>query len=648
MRRLFLLFPLLLSFATALRAQDVFVAGRDDNLNARHAYVLIDSTNSLTVEDVSSPAAAHLFRKHKREDLNFGYENHNIWLRFRVDNPTEHNDFILAEYLTSVDYLTLYARDSFDTWQATELGDRIPFTERTTESRFFVFSLPLQPDSRTEFYFKAQTQTSAQLPMRIMRRRDFAEETVYSEMGYGFFYGMLGVMFIYNLFIFFAVRDAAYLFYVLNVAATFFFVACLAGHLNVFLLQDAPMLANYCMPVSSAGLMLTAGMFLLVFLQVPKYAGKWKYVLYAQIIFAISVITLCAFFGYGKMTKVINSAGFVATVINVVIAVICWRRGNSSAKFYLLAFGAYIIGILVIVLRNAGLLPLNTLTLHSIEIGPSIELILLSFALSDKINRYRKEKEAATRRALVVEKEAKENLEDKVKERTRQLRTTLDLVDKEREKSDRLLLNILPADTARELKETGAAVPKQYVSATVLFTDFKDFTRITRDLPTEKIIENLNICFRAFDEICEEYGLEKIKTIGDSYMCVGGVPVVNQTHATDAVRAGLAMQEWVAERGRKQEDAGEEPWTLRVGIHTGAVIAGVVGKDKFAYDIWGDTVNMASRMETKGEIGRVNISRTTYEAVQDEFNCAYRGKVSVKNSGQTEMYFVETINAKHP
>ena len=634
-----LLFLCLFTFQT--EAQRIFQAGQDDKLEAEYAYVFVDSTKQLTFEQINDPSAAHKFVKHNREDLNFGYEHNNIWLRFQIENTSPFDDFVLVQYLSSVDYVTLYGQDNSNIWQQTIIGDRLAFSERAVENRFFVFPLELKKDKINTFYIKAQTETSAQLPIHILRRSEFNQETVYSEMAYGFFYGMLGVMFLYNLFVFFAIRDFAYLFYVLNVAATFFFVACLVGHLNVFVFQNTPLIANYFMPIASAILMLTSSAFLLTFLEVPKYAKNWKYVLYVQMIIAVLIMLSCTFMGYGKMTELINSIAFVSTIMNVVIAVICWRNGNPSAKFYLLAFGAYISGILIIAFRNAGLLPLNALTLHSIEIGPSIELILLSLALSDKINRYRKEKEEATRLALKVEKDAKENLETKVEERTQQLQRTLDLVGKEREKSDKLLLNILPADTAQELKETGKATPKQYDMATVLFTDFKDFTRITRDISVEQIIENLNTCFRAFDEICEKHKLEKIKTIGDSYMCVGGVPTRNKTNALDAVLTGLEMQKWVKEWGKKQKAAGEEPWTLRVGIHTGSVIAGVVGKDKFAYDIWGDTVNMASRMETKGEIGRVNISSTTYAIIKDKFDCSYRGKVSVKNSGETEMYFVE-------
>jgi class 3 adenylate cyclase len=214
-------------------------------------------------------------------------------------------------------------------------------------------------------------------------------------------------------------------------------------------------------------------------------------------------------------------------------------------------------------------------------------------------------------------------------------------IEQQRQKSENLLLNILPEETADELKEKGFATPKHYDLVTVLFTDFKGFTQIAEKITPQEVIENLNTCFLAFDEICEKYGLEKIKTIGDSYMCAGGVPTPNTTNPVDVVLAGLAMQAWMAQWAEKKRVKGEPSWELRLGIHSGEAVAGVVGKNKFAYDIWGDTVNLASRMESSGEVGKVNISDTTYALIKHRFQCVHRGEIQAKNKGKIEMYFVE-------
>jgi class 3 adenylate cyclase len=214
-------------------------------------------------------------------------------------------------------------------------------------------------------------------------------------------------------------------------------------------------------------------------------------------------------------------------------------------------------------------------------------------------------------------------------------------VIQQRDESNGLLLNILPAEIAQELKETGHATPKYYDMATVLFTDFKGFTQISEKLTPEQIIHELDYCFLKFDEIIEKYNVEKIKTIGDAYMCAGGIPIPNRTNALDVVKAGLEMKEFMEQFKAEKQAKGEAVWELRIGIHTGPLVAGVIGKNKFAYDIWGDTVNIASRMESSGEVGKVNISETTYELVKSHFQCTHRGKIAAKNKGEIDMYFVD-------
>lgn len=214
-------------------------------------------------------------------------------------------------------------------------------------------------------------------------------------------------------------------------------------------------------------------------------------------------------------------------------------------------------------------------------------------------------------------------------------------IEEERRKSENLLLNILPIETANELKLTGIATPKEYAKVTVLFADFSNFTKISEQLSAEELIRELNECFRAFDEITEQHGLEKIKTIGDGYMCAGGIPVANETNPTDAINAAIEMQQFMKKRFEDKTKAGVPYWNMRIGIHTGHVIAGVVGTKKFAYDIWGDTVNIASRMETSCDNGKINISASTRELVNGTFEYDFRGEVEVKHGNKVGMYFVK-------
>jgi len=234
---------------------------------------------------------------------------------------------------------------------------------------------------------------------------------------------------------------------------------------------------------------------------------------------------------------------------------------------------------------------------------------------------------------------------NKIQQQKEAIESQYELIKIEREKSEKLLLNILPEETAAELKEKGYASPRQYDKVTVLFTDFVGFTMVSEKMTPQELVKELDSCFLEFDKIVDKHNLEKIKTIGDSYMCAGGIPLANDTNPFDIISAALEIREFMDQTRIDREAKGEKYWQLRIGVHTGPVVAGVVGKNKFAYDIWGDTVNTASRMESSGEAGKVNISGSTYEIVRDNFECSYRGKVKAKNKGEIDMYFVESPKA---
>ena len=219
-------------------------------------------------------------------------------------------------------------------------------------------------------------------------------------------------------------------------------------------------------------------------------------------------------------------------------------------------------------------------------------------------------------------------------------------ITKEKRRSEELLLNILPAVVAEELKAKGQAEAVHIDQVTVLFTDFKGFTAMSEVVTPQQLVRDLNESFSAFDHITEKYGIEKIKTIGDAYMAAGGLPTPNTTHAADVIKAALEMRDFIAEGKVHKIAAGLPFFEVRIGVHTGPVVAGIVGVKKFQYDIWGDTVNTASRMESSGEVGQVNISEATYALVHEHagrlFTFTPRGKVQAKGKGEMEMYFVES------
>lgn len=279
-------------------------------------------------------------------------------------------------------------------------------------------------------------------------------------------------------------------------------------------------------------------------------------------------------------------------------------------------------------------------TLNSIEAQRQLE--------SERHQRIEAQEEALRRAEENTKLISEQNavLEEKVKERTEQLIESYRklqeqnvLITLEKERSDALLRNILPDETADELKRNGHVQAKQYDNVTVLFTDFKDFSRVAETMTPHELVSEIDYYYKAFDRIVDECGLEKIKTIGDAYMAAAGLPVEEPDHATKALRAALRIRDFV---DREKRDRGaKRSFEVRIGVNSGPVVAGVVGHKKFAYDIWGDAVNLASRMESSSEPGRVNISDTTYALIKDLFKCTYRGKLEVKSKGCVEMYFVE-------
>ncbi|MDR3609469.1 MAG: adenylate/guanylate cyclase domain-containing protein [Ignavibacteriaceae bacterium] len=223
----------------------------------------------------------------------------------------------------------------------------------------------------------------------------------------------------------------------------------------------------------------------------------------------------------------------------------------------------------------------------------------------------------------------KHDINKKLKERTQELKA-------EKEKSDLLLQNILPIQIIKELKEKGVIKPRDYECVSLLFTDFEGFTRLASNMPPGELVAELNEIFMNFDKIINKYGLEKLKTIGDSYMVGGGFPVETKEHAVNIVRAAIEMQNMIIARN----NTSKHEWKMRAGVHSGNIVAGVVGKIKYSYDVWGNTVNLASKMERHSIPGKINVTAATFNLIKDEFDCEYRGAIDIPGNGKIDMYYV--------
>ena len=258
-------------------------------------------------------------------------------------------------------------------------------------------------------------------------------------------------------------------------------------------------------------------------------------------------------------------------------------------------------------------------------------LQLLTNVIVSAIENQRLAREAIRQeqeKQMLIEKQ-NDMLEKQVNERTKELVV-------ERDESERLLHNILPVEVANELKQKGYTTAKSYKKVSILFTDFQGFTETSSKITPQELVSELNEIFKEFDAIMGEHGVEKIKTIGDAYMAVCGLPIESKDHALNCINAGKDMLKYLKHRAKTARIS----WTMRVGIHSGALVAGVVGTKKFTYDVWGDTVNTAARMESGGEPGKINISHTTYKLVKDDFEFEHRGKMLAKGKGEVDMYFV--------
>ncbi|MEO5571641.1 MAG: adenylate/guanylate cyclase domain-containing protein [Bacteroidia bacterium] len=288
-----------------------------------------------------------------------------------------------------------------------------------------------------------------------------------------------------------------------------------------------------------------------------------------------------------------------------------WNNKNIPEKIFTIVFYLTFLVFITLIIKEPHRKPSYYLSNASIL-----------FALTAIKQLIRKQKELLAKNEI-IEKQKKE-------------------VEIQKSRSEELLLNILPSEVAEELKQKGSAEAKHFNEVTVLFTDFKNFTNMSERLNAQELVNEINYCYSAFDNIITKHNIEKIKTIGDSYMCAGGLPIANKTNAEDTVKAAIEIRDFMLNEKQKRVSDGKPFFEIRIGCNTGAVVAGIVGIKKFAYDIWGDTVNIASRMESSSEAGKVNISGSTYELVKDKFNCNHRGKIEAKNKGMIDMYFVES------
>ncbi len=619
-----------------------------------------DADGTLTPDAVQDSAFADRFRP--VDTLAWNPDVKVYWLRFSVKNETGFdNEWLLDfENWSLVDFY--YISDG--RWLLKKTGHLYPYRKRDypVANKNYI-RLPVKAGVETACLVRLESRYNNEkvpqdLHFAVAPRALWDADNALAGRIIFTFLGIFAVMFLYNLFLFLATRLRSYGYYLLVLFFAFYhtsynsgYIISIFGGINAF-----PVWLTGFETVSSNLFIISVVLFVQEFLKTKQRYPLWNKILnVALLLFVVFGFLMLVQLDLG--TALTGVTGLLSILAIIILGIKSVRDRYPSAGYFLIGYSAFLLSILAIIF----IFVTNSLAkypfafYYALPTGTTVELVFFSFALANMINVLRRENEEKQGRIILqlqenqlLQTKVNRELEQKVQERTaeinaqkEQISQQKDAIEAEKEKADRLLLNILPESTANELKEKGFATPKQYQNVTVLFTDFVAFTRISEQLGPDKLVAELDYCFRAFDDIITKHRLEKIKTIGDAYMAAAGVPVPDANSARNVVNAALDiiafMEKWQAQKTAE----GESPWQLRLGIHTGPLTAGVVGKKKFAFDIWGDTVNLAAIMETRGAPGKINVSRATYEIVKDEYECNYRGMIEGKHKEQVEMYFLE-------
>lgn len=636
MKKIFL-WLLLLPFPA--KAEEIKWVGQNELIEiGNKVQVLEDTEGKFSFQQVCSDELQKKFSPSKTTNLILGYTESVFWVKFTFENYSQDN-LVLEISQAGLPFCDLYCRINSDSTITYKSGSNTALHEKIIKSSFQVFPLLF---GKHDYYVRLTT-NSGPIPLRIYNQNVYEEKSITQKFVYGIYLGLMLFVFLSNVFFFFSLRNYLYLVNALNVIIFICYSLLVVDGFAPYFFPGIDMLFWYTF-IPPFGVTIQT-IYCLWFLEVKKYRPK-LYRFAIGVIICYSLWFFLKFFLRFPVVQPINTLqALLSFFIMGYISIRVGRSGNKFGYYFALTYFAYFLLVLAeATYINTGK-PAYLLGFSFSGYATVLEALALSFLLTKRFEWEKKEIEQSrlnTQKKLlnqIVENEKmvrEQNvvLEKRVEERTFLLKEAM-------QKSDDLLLNILPEATANELKLHGKAKTKTYGLVTVLFTDFKDFTDISSKMSPELLVEEIDACFSAFDTIITKHGVEKIKTVGDAYIAVAGLPLPSHHHAESAIEAAIEIRNFISKRKLEKISRGEIPFEIRIGVHTGPLVAGIVGTKKFAYDIWGDAVNMAARMEQHGEAGKINISGRTYELVKDKFTCTHRGKIEAKNKGEIDMYFVE-------
>jgi class 3 adenylate cyclase len=601
--------------ANACFAQTIAIDTREDGILQKFqdsVLILLDDGMHFSLEDVLQTDSSKFLRK---KDMLASKQNRQIWINLHLVNKSSK---ILKEHLLvcgQADTVFAYFIDNEVVVDTVLTGADIAMTEKAVPVQEHSIPFHLKPNDTlhvllrstfsdrvaTEHYFHVFTRNSERFTHQILHK--YSRQSFFA--GITFLFSLLGF------FMFLTFKDRSFLEFGLLMAFFGLYFLYSSGLFTsyVYVFDDSLPLTFLTFVVS--GIVISMFFFVKDYVNLQNTKPKYYkfYVILSLYIAAFSPIGRLIHSDFLLVARINNIQLLLWIVATLIPLVQLTRQKNKAARVLLISVGILGIGGLIFILAMLNVLPRNSFTSSSLQMGTIALSALLFYGLLDRINQIQKAKLWA---------------------------------QAEQEKSDELLFNILPFEIAQELKENGAAVAKKFNDTSILFTDFKGFTQISELLSPEELVAEINTCFMAFDSICEKYEIEKIKTIGDAFMAAGGLPNPRPGSTKRVVLAALEMNDFILKRAKVLKGNNQMSFEMRIGIHTGPVIAGVVGIKKYQYDIWGDTVNTAARMESSGAPGKINISESTYALVKDDpdFIFEARGKIEAKGKGEIEMYFV--------
>ena len=607
------------------------------------SYILDEPGRQLDFDTVRNPIQAESFILRKPS---VGFTTAAFWIRFTVSNPSDNAvTWWFDTGNRTLQEVDLYAPDAQGHYAHQSASSNRPFAQRPLRTATFVFPIELPAQQTVNLYLRVRSSTSAlasNVRPALWQPDDYREDALSEQVEWLIYLGACITLALLNLMFWAYLRDVQYGLYIASLLSLFVVVSFANGSGGYgagyeMLFPNSPTLHRMlCLLGPSAGITVPI-YFMMRLLNINKIAPRLTRIvmlfgvgIWASILLVVFEAEITSY-GLDALLKIAVLAWVlcVVSILNctLIATFIAIRASVPLAWYVVVAFMPFgLDGAAAATFVTLG----RTVPPEGLLWASIFEFFVMALALAERFYQERMAKITAQAEVIETLRRSERELEGKVQQRTAELAN-------EQERTQGLLRNILPEHVIRELASTGKVKPMRHEGATILFTDLAGFTQATSTMPADRMVEELNDIFAGFDEIAHDEGVEKIKTIGDAYMAAAGLTDHQPDHAQRCARAALRMQTFIEERNR----GAAFKWLLRVGIHSGPVISGVVGQRKYAFDIWGDAVNIASRMESAGETGRVNVSAYTYDLIRSFFDCTYRGKITAKGKGEVDMYFVD-------